>query len=722
MPHLTFTVDSALLRELGERLVGKPHIALAELVKNSYDADATEVTICFKPDAIYVIDNGHGMNLNEFRSYWMRIGSPHKARQRVSRNLQRPMTGSKGVGRLAVQFLARKLKLRTVSEENSESQFTGWINWDKAVSAGDLQKAKLLYNEGPPTIQFPNKSPHGTSIKLTGLNHEWDTESITSLAQEIWWLQPPFRANPRLSNDKQKAFSVKLDIPDESVVEQFEKRMGAILDIWTARVTGKLDSKNAKGKVSLALEFADGTQIPKSFSGNYSLQDVEFEIRIFNLVRRQPHGIRVEDARQYFEEHGGVHIYDAGFHLPYYGPDTDWLHIEYDHAHRRSVSQLLPSDLQIPEGLTFLPTQGRIFGVVHVDTSLERDAAISRGRKTDYLEVQITRDRLTDNAAFRDLEKVVRWALDFYAMEEAKRAFSERDALRAVEPATAKLQRVEDVLSEYREEIPTPAFEKMLEQVREATLASESEAESIVRRVGLLGALATAGISAVAYQHEAKKQFGILEGIADQLKAIRVEDAQAKNKLKELSDELTDWLDRAKATQALFAPLTDQENRESPARFKAQHVLDEVWKQVKPLTRGVQFSAAGVDPSIRLPMGTFAEWSAVFQNVFLNAANALLESKHKLISVGSVAHGRTRGISIQDTGSGVDLSTAEELFEPFIRKTYLSPEHRALGLGGTGLGLTIVRMVATNLSCRVAFVSPSHKFKTSFQISWSEQE
>jgi len=45
MPTLNFTVDSALLKELGERLVGKPHIALAELVKNGYDADATEVII-----------------------------------------------------------------------------------------------------------------------------------------------------------------------------------------------------------------------------------------------------------------------------------------------------------------------------------------------------------------------------------------------------------------------------------------------------------------------------------------------------------------------------------------------------------------------------------------------------------------------------------------------------------------------------------------------------
>lgn len=46
----TFSVDSALLRELGEKLVSTVHVALAELVKNAYDADATEVRISIKPN------------------------------------------------------------------------------------------------------------------------------------------------------------------------------------------------------------------------------------------------------------------------------------------------------------------------------------------------------------------------------------------------------------------------------------------------------------------------------------------------------------------------------------------------------------------------------------------------------------------------------------------------------------------------------------------------
>ena len=119
MPTLPFTIDAELLRELGERLVGKHHVALAELIKNSYDADATEVTIKLtlnkdspNKSSIEIIDNGHGMTFDEFKNFWMRIGTTHK-KEKQSKNLGRLMTGSKGVGRLAVQFLANELTIRT---------------------------------------------------------------------------------------------------------------------------------------------------------------------------------------------------------------------------------------------------------------------------------------------------------------------------------------------------------------------------------------------------------------------------------------------------------------------------------------------------------------------------------------------------------------------------------------------------------------------------------
>ena len=133
MPTLPFTIDAELLRELGERLVGKPHIALAELIKNSYDADATQVTIKFLPhkDCIEIVDNGRGMNFDEFKNFWMRIGTTHKKEKR-SRDLGRFMTGSKGVGRLAVQFLANKLEIRTVPADKNSPGLEAYIDWKKS--------------------------------------------------------------------------------------------------------------------------------------------------------------------------------------------------------------------------------------------------------------------------------------------------------------------------------------------------------------------------------------------------------------------------------------------------------------------------------------------------------------------------------------------------------------------------------------------------------------
>src|SRR5688572_31668114 len=95
--QIQFTVDAALLRELGERLVGKPHVALAELVKNSYDADATRCRIIFGNDEIEVVDDGNGMTFEEFQKFWMRVGTTHKQQEGTSPRLHRPVTGSKGI-------------------------------------------------------------------------------------------------------------------------------------------------------------------------------------------------------------------------------------------------------------------------------------------------------------------------------------------------------------------------------------------------------------------------------------------------------------------------------------------------------------------------------------------------------------------------------------------------------------------------------------------------
>ena len=506
--------------------------------------------------------------------------------------------------------------------------------------------------------------------------------------------------------------------------------MKAYLGLWDAKLVGELverdisDPESPAGRVRLTLEFSDRPGKVKVIE--YTVQDcplyfTEFEIRVYALAGKQKYGIKVGEARSYFNEFGGVHIYDAGFHLPYYGPDTDWLQTEMDHSHRLSRSKLLPESLQVQGGLNNLPTMSRLFGVVHVDTALERREALPRpkDRPPECLEIQITRDRLVDNRAFLSLEHIVRWALDYYAMEQTRRKLAETEAKRPTEPIREKVEKLEKVLDRFKAEIPPPVFMELKARVRETAEASQSEAEAIAQQVALLAPLATAGMCALSYEHEVGKQFQILESVGRRLSRILISDPAIRRELESIRMSIEAWISRAKATRALFSHLTSNESNEKRQRFKARNVLEQVKDQVKILTRDLPIDTK-IDSELRLPEGTFSEWSALLQNVLINASNALLDSERKLVVIRAEKAGRERRIRIEDTGAGVDLGSADELFEPFVRRLTISPARRALGLGGSGLGLTIVRMIADDVGCRVGFVEPSQGFSTCFELAWKE--
>ncbi len=726
MPTLPFTVDAELLRELGERLVGKPHIALAELIKNSYDADATQVTIKFSPseDCIEVSDNGHGMTFEEFRGFWMRIGTTHK-RERRSKNLGRQLTGSKGVGRLAVQFLANRMTIRTVPEGGDE-WLEAKVSWEEAVKAGELTEVTVECIRNQSCAPFL----HGTSIILSELKDKWEIDSVRKLASEVWWLQPPFGAAISYRDNSKDRFRVHFQSTQQDYAETFEKQMEAIKSIWIARLVGK----NVNGKVTLSLQFpgeqpmiheysiADFFHNEGKFNKAENLNNAHFEIRIYDLSGRQKFGIKVGEAREYFATHGGVHVYDGNFRLPYYGlPTSDWLRLEYDHSHRKTVSQFFPREIQVRRALNDLPTLGRVLGVVNVNTSEEPN-----------LKTMITRDRLIETPAYEDLVSMVRYAIDWYANETARRKIEAKKREVSSEPTSLKFERVEQVLEEYEPEIPQNVYQEIYEKVREATLTAKTNQELVLEQMGLLAPLATAGISALSYQHELKKQFTYIEDAIDRIKTVqtlasflpysskKAGELELEQNLNSLNADLSSWLERAKATNSLFDYIADAENTKLRHRFRAMPVIKDIAAQTGFLARGIDIDYSQLDDQLYLPEASFAEWGAIFQNVFTNAFNALLDSSRRLLHISSRSHEKSREILIQDTGQGIDLKKADKFFEPFERASKISAERQALGYGGTGLGLTIVRLLTDNIGCRVQFIVPQDGFNTAFSIRWRE--
>jgi hypothetical protein len=316
---IPFSVASELLRELGERLVGRPAIALAELIKNAYDADATVVQVELDESSLNISDDGYGMTPQEFQGYWMRIGSQHKRGQEVSRFFKRPLTGSKGVGRLAAQFLAHQVIVITKASDNPA--LCASVDWDRAVAAGELTKASALVREATgEEASFPSGSEHGTTISLHGLKQEWNDDEVRTVARDLWMLQPPAEAD----RDRMR-FEVVFRSQKPGLERDFQSQMRAILNIWHARVTGKLlqradEAGNPRSSLQVLVEFRDGSKYSETFSQLEShVGTLGYDIRIYDFVGKQKYGIPVATAREYVERFGNVSVYDAGFRMPFYG-------------------------------------------------------------------------------------------------------------------------------------------------------------------------------------------------------------------------------------------------------------------------------------------------------------------------------------------------------------------------------------------------------------------
>ena len=744
MPELqtiNFTVDSELLRELGERLVGRQYIALAELVKNSFDADATRVEVRINDDSIEVSDNGHGMTADDFANRWMRVGSPHKVHEMTSPVLKRRLTGSKGVGRLAVQFLASELELTTVpnpdrvSEGSSNQELFAMVDWDTAVQAGELTQATAAYElRQPDNVAFPLQKPHGTTVTLKKLKHEWNPEEFQSLAREIWFLQPPFRSLTGTSDLKYGGFEVDLSSPDPAAVVLFNTQMGRILDLYTSRIVGSLlpkddsDSRALKRELSLSLELEGEITPPYKLSVPVQGEDpclidsLEFEIRIFTLQYRQPHGIAVQKAREYMTQWGGVHIYDAGFRIPYAGPDADWLRLEFDHAHRLTQSKLLPSDLNVHLGLNHLPTNSRVLGVVNIDTSREaRMAAVGDGVQGQHLQIQVSRDRLVSNRAFHQLQDAVRFGLDYYATRLAARRLSEKASQRRVGASSLLVKNVWDVLEKHESEIPPKVATELRTELDKTVESLREQADWTKSQSGLLGAMATVGSTAIAFDHQLNQQLSLLEYHAETLGNLGETDPGISEAIAPIAANIRNWIQDVRETRAIFSPITDERNRNTVARFKARSLIQNMTDNMRSILRRVRVDVSGVDGDILLPNASYPIWMAIFHNVLMNASNAMLDSDTKQIAVSSAISGNHRTIRVQDTGVGIDLNKAESLFEPLKRGLEISAERRALGYGGTGLGLAIVRLLATDLGATARFTAPEASFSTCFELAWREE-
>ena len=230
-----------MLTMLGEQLIKNEQIALAELIKNSYDADADWVKVSFinftydekkkeiintKDSKIIIEDNGCGMTLEIIENSWMNPATPNKKTReneeiKTTSKKHRIIQGEKGIGRFAILKLGRDIKITTRPEDENieyvidynlsqyDDDFLTENGEDKQLFIDDINipvseqapislvNRKVIVNN---TV-FEKRNDHGTIIEISNLKGEWSYDKIKKVNAESQKLESIFE---KLFSEKKK--------------------------------------------------------------------------------------------------------------------------------------------------------------------------------------------------------------------------------------------------------------------------------------------------------------------------------------------------------------------------------------------------------------------------------------------------------------------------------------------------------------------------------------
>ena len=176
-------ISRLTIDKLGVKLYDRVSAVVAELVANSYDADATEVTVKLplatllsvqdpaQPEwKVIVADNGHGLTPDEARAYYLRVGAdrrkPGGAGAR-SRRLNRPVMGRKGIGKLAPFGICKRIEvISSGGDKTASGHLTSHFLMDFDKIIGEDSDIPVQLDKGALDGTYQPNS--GTEVVLTG--------------------------------------------------------------------------------------------------------------------------------------------------------------------------------------------------------------------------------------------------------------------------------------------------------------------------------------------------------------------------------------------------------------------------------------------------------------------------------------------------------------------------------------------------------------------------
>lgn len=518
--HSVFTITPRVIAHLGEALIKNESIAVLELVKNSYDANATECEVFFEFDKntsgkfilekIIISDNGSGMDLDTIKNNWLVIGTDNKKKkyekERNIPNVRLPL-GEKGIGRLGVHKLGYNIKLITRMEKTKEISID--IDWRKLESISKISDFEIDFQENEKPLFF-KRNKHGTRLEITSLKSEWDNKKIRDIYRNLIALNSPFDDNnDNFSVTVKSNNDIFLGLPTfneiknvgmyfahctmkGSQITEFNYSFEPWNTLDKVKTGRKVTLRDLKKKeINLTIT---GIKEIEDESGKIKEQEyiidldkthigqIDFDIIIFEPDTQIISFMNLEKKafRDYMKANGGIRVYRDNIRIYNYGePDDDWLGINEKRIHRVGSN----------------PGNQNILGAVR----------ISRAESYGLIE-KTNREGFIENDAYIDLVNAIQFALS--------RIILERNCDKALLSTLYKKEKViEPVLSDLNE----------LKELIEKKVKNSEEKDEMLKYISRIDSQysnvkdtllvsANVGINLGAIVHEIEKQVKMLQG------------------------------------------------------------------------------------------------------------------------------------------------------------------------------------------------------------------
>lgn len=765
LTQIPFTVSARTARLIGQENFANAEGAIIELVKNSYDADASVCVIIIDPvnDSIRILDNGDGMTETKIRTHWMTIGTDDKKVNFKTKS--RVKTGAKGIGRFALDRLGKSSVMVT---KTLESECLVWdVDWNQFENTGaiisDIKATLQVGNCSfmDELIEMQNfsgvketfaelwKEEKGTLISIDNLKDNWDEKATQSLYANLEILIPPLETNifqvflfstlepnsygrvlPTLCDDYDYKITTTVSEDQSVKIQVFRnelnfgdlKRIGFFEKSKLNQPQYQLEAFE-KGVFEISTKLDTLIAGFKDVDKNNNLSKIGAFSFSFYFMKRGGGQEKDEDITKYpyksvnysnrtnwLDKFGGIKIFRDNFRVRPYGETKsssfDWLDLG-----KRALSN--PTVTR--PGYRVRPQQ--VYGVVN----------ISRIDNINF-EDKSSREGLQENDAFSLFKEILKSIIEIFEQdrnqimmtlkkiydETNKKRKAQEDAEQIIKNKTASNTATTSAQSNAEKETLITAIEAYKEDIEE--LQDEQK---------ILRVLASAGLIVTSFAHEFRNHTDSILPRTDELKQVLLQiiDIEKLKQLPEFFDPYVMLSDMRKQDERLKSWLDfsissvrkDKRSRRIINMVTYIEGLEKIWSSLLS-RRNIKLTIDKWKFTEVNFKGHEIDLDGIFNNLITNSVDA-----YKRKDAGDLREIKlsfafnpleANGISVvyEDFGPGLleEITDPNKIFQPFF--TTKRDEKTGEKIG-TGLGMWIVKSTIDEYSGDVEILKPRPSFK-----------